>query len=91
MIYCRKFLTLSNQKSRYKSKCIRMTTNLWNAYLGQNEMLHAKRRWYILLRTKIPLIFTSCIKEAIDKIRKVLVVWYDENFNFFSVKKNHEV
>ena len=23
-IYCRKFLTLSNQKSRYKSKCIRM-------------------------------------------------------------------
>ena len=25
-IYCRKFLTLSNQKSRYKSKCIRMTT-----------------------------------------------------------------
>ena len=24
-IYCRKFLTLSNQTSRYKSKCIRMT------------------------------------------------------------------
>ena len=23
-IYCRKYLTLSNQKSRYKSKCIRM-------------------------------------------------------------------
>ena len=23
-IYCRKFLTLSNQKSRYKSKCIRI-------------------------------------------------------------------
>ena len=23
-IYCRKFLTLSNQTSRYKSKCIRM-------------------------------------------------------------------
>ena len=23
MIYCRKFLTLSNQKSRYKTKCIR--------------------------------------------------------------------
>ena len=24
-IYCRKFLTLSNQASRYKSKCIRIT------------------------------------------------------------------
>ena len=24
-IYCRKFLTLSNQMSRYKSKCIRMS------------------------------------------------------------------
>ena len=23
-MYCRKFLTLSNQKSRYKSKCIRI-------------------------------------------------------------------
>ena len=23
-IYCRKFLTLSNQKSRYKTKCIRI-------------------------------------------------------------------
>ena len=27
-IYCRKFLTLSNQTSRYKSKCIR-NTNKW--------------------------------------------------------------
>ena len=26
MIYCRKFLTLSNQKSRFKGKCIR----IWN-------------------------------------------------------------
>ena len=26
-IYCRKFLTLSNQTSRYKSKCIRMALN----------------------------------------------------------------
>ena len=31
-IYCRKFLTLSNQKSRYKSKCIRML-NYWYYYL----------------------------------------------------------
>ena len=30
-IYCRKFLTLSNQTSNYKSKCIRMSNNI--AYL----------------------------------------------------------
>ena len=29
-IYCRKFLTLSNQTSRYKSKCIRM--QLYDAF-----------------------------------------------------------
>ena len=28
-IYCRKFLTLSNQKSRYKSKCIRICCKIY--------------------------------------------------------------
>ena len=31
-IYCRKFLTLSNQTSRYKIKCIRMIYFTWKIY-----------------------------------------------------------
>ena len=31
-IYCRKFLTLSNQTSRYKSKCIRIDFIAWRYF-----------------------------------------------------------
>ena len=44
-IYCRKFLTLSNQTSHYKLKCIRSQfINIWASYitLGLNYFLNFK-------------------------------------------------
>ena len=49
-IYCRKFLTLSNQTSRYKIKCIRMLHNIapFKIYCPQCRIDYSSTSKYVL-------------------------------------------